>query len=76
MQLEAPITWNVDDVAAYFGRERHWVTARCRLPIGDPKRIPNVKLGRDYRFSPQQVVEWFEAQSRWNLYMPSDERAS
>ena len=64
MELEAPTTWTVEDVAAYFGRERHWVTARARLPVGDPNRIPNVKLGRDYRFSPRLVIEWFEAKSR------------
>ncbi len=70
MELATPTTWTVDDVAAYFGRERHWVTNRCRLPVGHQDRIPNVKLGRDYRFSPQQVIDWFEAQSRWSLHMP------
>jgi hypothetical protein len=40
------------DVAETFGRSPEWVQDQCRA-----KRWPHVKVGKSYRFTPEQVAE-------------------
>lgn len=41
-----------------------WIYSRTRLPIGDPGRIPHIKMGKYLRFKLAEVLEWLEQQQK------------
>ncbi|WNG49176.1 helix-turn-helix domain-containing protein [Archangium minus] len=53
--------WDCEQVAAYLNVSKSWVWKQCRENLG----LPFVELGaRNYRFDPEKVKAWVDAQSR------------
>ena len=50
--------WKTEDVAIYLAKETSWVRENV-LRLG----IPGRKVGRQWRFVPEQVRDWYDSQA-------------
>jgi excisionase family DNA binding protein len=48
-----PELWTIDEAATYLG----WTPTYVRR-LSRAKRLPAIKLGREWRFDPDQLIRW------------------
>jgi len=47
--------WNTDELARYLNKKSQWIREN-REALG----IPSVKLGKQWRFKPEEIDEWLK----------------
>ena len=50
--------WNAKKVAEVLGEKERWVYQQAKA-----KKIPSIKLGKYWKFSPSQLQKWLERKS-------------
>jgi excisionase family DNA binding protein len=51
--------WDVERTAQFFGKSVTWVYRMARAG-----KIPSIRVGGEYRFSPVQLQRWVEEHTR------------
>ena len=61
-----PELWTVADAAQYLQWNPQYVRRLCRA-----RRIPSIRLGRQWRFVPQRLMQWVESGQPTPIQQPS-----
>jgi predicted DNA-binding transcriptional regulator AlpA len=51
----------VDQLAAFIGKSRNWVSKHCRESTPEERRIPHVRVGDKPRFIKSTIEAWLMA---------------